>query len=184
VLLAFALKKKQRFDRLEHILNNLLSSGLTEHSPELLFLVSMYRLDLTKHFTDFSKTHLPMTQLGNFSFKLVLDKFAKNFTKKCNSDLLFRTATVSGSEIISLSVLVSQSEDYWFQCKSLFEPKLALLASNLVYLSPQFESAVFDWMMMCLQNDLDSFFVFLNHIHKDSFKSSSNKYFVYKYLYL
>lgn len=173
MLLAFALKKRQRLGRLEHILHNLLSSNLAEHSPELLFLVSMYQMDLAKHFTKTSPNHLPMSQLSHFGFRSVLDKFSTNFNHKNNSDILFRTDCLRGSELISLSVLTSFSEDFWFEWYSIMSPRMGLLASLLVYLSPQFEQAVFNWLIECLQHNLDSFFDFLSIMHKDSFISSS-----------
>jgi len=172
VLLAFALKKRQKLGRLEHILHNLLSSGLAQHSPELLFLVSMYQIDLNIHFSGTKSNHLPMSQLAHFSFKTVLDTFAKSFSLKNNSDLLFRTETLRGAELISLSVLSSLSEDFWSQWYSIMNPRFSLLGSLLIYLNPQFEQAVFNWLFACFDHDMNLFFDFLQKLHKDSFTSS------------
>lgn len=173
VLLAFALKKRQRLGRLEHILHNLLSSGLAAHSPELLFLVSVYQIDLARHFSELEGLHLPMSQLARFSFKTVLDNFARSFSCKSNSDLLFRTDSLRGSELVTLSVLSSFSEDFWFQWSSLLRPRLALLGSLVVYLSPQFEQAVFEWLFVSLRQDFSAFLEFLTNLHRNCFTSSS-----------
>ena len=173
VLLAFALKKRQRLGRLEHILHNLLSSNLAQHSPELLFLVSVYQLDLAKHFSGISGNHLPMPQLFQFGFRTVLDKFSSSFSNKSNSDILFRTDTLRGSELISLSALTSFSEDFWFEWSSILSPRIALLGSLIVYLSPQFEQAVYDWLFECVNHDMSVFFKFLQTMHQNCFISSS-----------
>ena len=173
VLLAFALKKRQRLERLEHILHNLLSSDLAQHSPELLFLVSIYQLDLGKHFSKASVNHLNMSQLFHFGFRTVLDQFSTSFSKKSNSDILFRTSCLQGSELISLSVLTSFSEDFWFEWFSIFSVRLRLMAPLLVYLSPQFEQTVFNWLFKTLQHNSEYFFSFLQILHKDAFVSSS-----------
>ena len=177
VLLAYTLKKKNKLDRLSHILENLLSSGLSEQSPELLFLVALYKLDLSFHWHQTPKSNLPESQLISVAFSRVLNKFATSFASKKVSDLMFRSHAVRGKEVLSWSVFMHFSEDYIFSWGSILWSTMTYFSKVLRFLGCQFAKMQFSWLKGLLDFDVKTFFDHLNTISHKDFVQASKSYF-------
>ena len=171
-LLTFALKKKKQFDRLLHILDNLLGGELSEESPELLFLVSLYKADLQKHIECLTEGALDLSQLSSFAYKKVLDKFSKEYGLNRGRGLLFRNLSLSRNESMILSVVLSNSEDHFFGWTRVIVQRLLKLAHLMTDLDNGFRQGLFFWINQLLDFDSGAFFDFLKNLKINLFNKS------------
>lgn len=173
LLLIFILNKRKEFERLFHVLNNLLNSEISEEFPEILFLVSLYLIDLqTKQIN--LEGPSPFI-LNSLAFKKVLDKFANCYNKKSDLSLLSRTINSNVSQIMSTSLFLHFSNDYFALSSCFIKPSISKLFMSIGKFSDQLSYSLYNWLYSAFDFNLTAFFEILSFTDISSLFSSDCK---------